>query len=256
LSEERFRAALVDSTGDDRLILYTQIARTLGLRGDFEGARRVLGEMEPELKRAGPEVRVRHALELGRTFASAAHPEDSQTHETLEFARDHYMRALRLAEETGLDGLAIDAVHMLAFVDTAPADQLKWGRKALAISLASSQPAANRWEASIRNNVGYALHQLGRYDEALEEFQRALALREAGTNRQATNVAHWMVAWTLRSMGKTNEALAIQLRLEEQNQLDGKPSPYVFEELEHIYSALGDETRAKAYAALRAGLPK
>ena len=37
--------------------------------------------------------------------------------------------------------LAIDAVHMLAFVDTAPMDQLKWGEEALAIALSSSQPA-------------------------------------------------------------------------------------------------------------------
>jgi tetratricopeptide (TPR) repeat protein len=256
LSEARFKAALADASGDDRLILSTQIARAHGLRCDFEGARHVLGEMEPQLQGASPEVRARHALELGRTFASAVHPQDSQTRETLEFARDHYMRALRIAEETGLDGLAIDAIHMLAFVDTAPSDQLKWGRKALAVSLASTQSAATRWEASIRNNVGYALHQLGRFDEALDEFELALALREAGTNRQAINVAHWMVAWTLRSMGRTAEALEIQLCLEKEYEQEGKPSPYVFEELEHLYQAMGDETRAKAYAKRREALRK
>jgi tetratricopeptide (TPR) repeat protein len=256
LSEQRFQAALADASGEDRLILYTQIARTHGLRCDFEGARQVLGEMEPQLQQAGPEVRARHALELGRTFASATHPLDSQTLETREFARDHYMRALRIAEEAGLDGLAIDAIHMLAFVDTAPPDQLKWGRKALAVSLASTQPAATRWEASIRNNVGYALHELGRFDEALDEFERALALREAGTNQEATHVAHWMVAWTLRSMGRTTEALEIQLRLEQQYERDGKPSRYVLEELEHIYQALGDEEKATAYAKRREALPK
>lgn len=36
VSEQRFRAALASSTGDDALnSLQTQIARTCGLRGDF-----------------------------------------------------------------------------------------------------------------------------------------------------------------------------------------------------------------------------
>jgi hypothetical protein len=38
-SEQRFRAALESTRGDDALILQTQIARTHGLRGDFARAR-------------------------------------------------------------------------------------------------------------------------------------------------------------------------------------------------------------------------
>jgi len=72
-SEQRFRAALATASGDDALILQTQIARTYGLRGDFETARRILHEIEPRLATAGAEARVRHALEIGRTYASAAH---------------------------------------------------------------------------------------------------------------------------------------------------------------------------------------
>ena len=33
--------------------------------------------------------------------------------------------ALKIAKNTHLDGLAIDAIHMLAFVDTPPIEQLK-----------------------------------------------------------------------------------------------------------------------------------
>lgn len=106
---------------------------------------------------AGLQAQVRYHLELGRAYASAAHPKDRLSEEAKPQARQSYGRALELARAARLDDLAIDAIHMFAFVDTAPADQLKWGRAALDVALASRQPEARRLEASIRNNVGYAL---------------------------------------------------------------------------------------------------
>jgi tetratricopeptide (TPR) repeat protein len=137
---------------------------------------------------------------------------------------------------------------MLAFVDTDPADQLKWGREALGVVERSSQPAARRWEASLRNNVGYALHRLGRYDEALAEFRKALLLREAAADPWATHVARWMVAWTLRAMGRVDEALEIQLALERERAGAGAPDPKVFEELALLYRAKGDAAAAQRYS--------
>jgi tetratricopeptide (TPR) repeat protein len=256
LSEQRFRSALASATGDDALILQSQIARTYGLRGDFTKAREILESLEPRLLVAGPEARVRHALELGRTYASAAHPPQSQTAEAKERARAAYLRALEIARRGQLDGLAIDALHMLAFVDTDPADQLKWGQQALAVAEASSQPAAKNWEASLRNNVGYALHQLGRFDEALAQFRQAVVLRERGKDAEATRAAHWMVAWTLRALHRTDDALAIQLRLERECEAAGAPDPYVLEELELLYREKGDEARAGQYAKRRKALAK
>lgn len=249
VSEQRFRAALASARGDDVLILQTQIARTYGLRGDFRRAREILNDMQ--LENAGAEPRIRHALELGRTYASAAHPKESQTPEAKARARALYVHAFELARKEKFDALAIDAIHMLGFVDTAPADQLKWAQEALALVETSSQPAAKRWEASLRNNAGYALHQLGRYEEALRQFKQAVVLRERGTDAQATRVAHWMVAWTLRAMGRVDEALEIQLRLEREGDAAGKPDPYVFGELEHLYRAKGDERRAAEYSNRR-----
>jgi tetratricopeptide (TPR) repeat protein len=248
LSEQRFRAALADATGDDALILRTQIARSQGLRQDFEGARQTLQAIAASMGTAGAEAQVRYHLERGRTFASATHPPALRTPENLQLARQAFERALELARAAQLDGLAIDAIHMFAFVDPAPADQLRWGEAALAIALTSSQPAAQRWEPSIRNNVGYALHQLGRYDAALGQFQQALALREQGTNRQATFVARWMVAWTLRSLGRNDEALRIQLQLEQEADAAGQADEHVFKELEALYQAIGDAAKARHYA--------
>ncbi len=247
VSEQRFRAALLTASADDALILRTQIARSLGLRRDFERAREELRAVAKELDRAGAEARTRYFLELGRTYASAAHPAELQTPQASELARSAYRQAIELARTASLDGLAIDAIHMMAFVDTGAADQLTWAEEALRIVESSTQPAARRWEASIRNNLGHALHQLGRYDEALVQLRQAVAIRERGTSAEATRTAHWMVARTLRAMGRVDEALQIQLRLEREADLAGKPDHYVFEELRLLYASKGEPDRARHY---------
>ena len=140
---------------------------------------------------------------------------------------------------------------MLAFVDTDPADQLAWGLRALAVLEGSAQPAARRWEGSLRNNVGSALHQQGRYAEALAQFELALAFRERVGDAEPIRVARWMVAWTLRALGRLDEALAMQLRLERECEAAGAPDPYVFEELEILYRARNETTRADTYAERR-----
>ena len=247
VSEQRFRAALLTASADDALILRTQIARSLGLRRDFERAREELRAVAKELDRAGAEARTRYFLELGRTYASAAHPAELQTPQASELARSAYRQAIELARTASLDGLAIDAIHMMAFVDTGAADQLTWAEEALRIVESSTQPAARRWEASIRNNLGHALHQLGRYDEALVQLRQAVAIRERGTSAEATRTTHWMVARTLRAMGRVDEALQIQLRLEREADLGGKPDHYVFEELRLLYASKGEPDRARHY---------
>lgn len=262
VSEQRFRAALDHASGDDRLILMTQIARTHGLRKDFDSARAVLQQVEPSLPTAGPEVRTRYFLELGRSWASHTHTDagEAVTDDAKQRARKGFQSALDSAQRARLDGLAIDAIHMFAFIDTAPEQQLHWGQQALAVVESSSQPAAERWEASVRNNIGYALHQLGRYDQALAQFQTAVTLREQRERRgegtaEATRTAWWMVAWTLRALKRPVEALAIQLRLDREADAAGEPDPFVYEELALLLKASGDDERAAAYEAKRKALP-
>jgi tetratricopeptide (TPR) repeat protein len=251
LSEQRFRAALSTASADEALILQTQIARTYGIRRDFTKAQEILVSIETEIRNASMEAQVRYYLELGRTYASATHPSESQTPEAKELARSAYTKALELAQSGKLDSLAIDALHMMTVVDRAPEDQLKWNRQALALMQASSQPDARKWEGSLRNNTGYALHLLGRFEEALAEFKLALAARERDGDARTIRIAHWMIAWTLRALGRLDEALEIQLRLEKECEAAGEPDPYVFEELEHLYRALKDNDRAGFYADRR-----
>jgi tetratricopeptide (TPR) repeat protein len=251
VSEERFRALLASAVGDDALILQTQIARTYGLRRDFARAQQLLADLEPHLPHAGEEARVRYDLELGRTYVSATHPPESQTAAARELARAAFLRAADLAQQGQLDSLAIDALHMMTFVDTTPEEQVAWNRKAMALMQTSSQPEAHKWAGALHNNTGYALHLLGRYDDALAEFKLALAAHEAGGNARNIRIAQWMVAWTFRALGRLQEAIEIQLRLEKECAEAGEPDPYVFEELELLYAALGDQGKSEMYAARR-----
>jgi tetratricopeptide (TPR) repeat protein len=254
LSEQRFRAELQNAGGDDALILHTQIARSFGLRGEFDRTRAHLRSIEPQLARAGAEPRVRYALEMGRSYVSAAHRAAAITAEDRARAAALFRQAAAAARQANLDGLAVDALHMQVFVETDPAAQLRWNEEALALAQASTQPDAKRWEASLRNNIGYALHSQGRYQEALAHFEQAVTLRARGTDAEALRVAHWMVAWTLRSLGRVDEALALQLRLERECDDAGAPDPYVFEELEALYRARGDQPKVEHYAARRLAL--
>jgi len=257
LSEERFRAALATAQGDDALVLKTQIARSWGLRREFERARQVLAEVEPALKTSGAEAQVRYWLELGRTYSSATHDDASQTDDVKRRARSAYDNALAIAKSAKLDSLAIDTLHMYAFVDRNPVEEIKWVDQGLAILQASTQPDAKDWEASLRNNRGYALQQLKRYDEALAEFKLSLAAREKQGRPRGIRIAHWMIANTYRLMGRLDEAREIQLRLEREWDADKEPDPYVFEELEAIFKAQGNAERAAHYAArLKASQPK
>lgn len=251
ISEERFRSMLVTASADDALILHTQIARSYGLRGDFVQARQILSGIEPQIQNASAEAKVRYHLELGRTYSSATHTPESQTAEIRELARSAYLRAFELAQRAKLDSLAIDALHMMAFVDTAPEAQVKWNHKAIALMQSSSQQDARKWAGSLHNNTGYALHLLGRYDDALAEFDLALAAHEQDGNPQKIRIAYWMIAWTLRALGRLNEAVEIQLRLEKEWDEAGEPDPYVFEELELLYQALNNKEKAEFYAARR-----
>jgi tetratricopeptide (TPR) repeat protein len=115
---------------------------------------------------------------------------------------------------------------------------------------ASSNPEAKKWEASLRNNLGYGLHGLGRYEEALEQFRLALEAREKQGEITNIRVAHWMIAWTFRAMKRYEQALEIQLRLERENDAGGTPDVYVYEELVELFEAINNPSEAARYRQL------
>ena len=240
-SEAAFREAMRDThDSDDVLTLKTQIARSLGLRARFDEAHAVLDEVEPQLTAAGPEPRVRYLLERGRAYRSA---------KLAERSRPLFAEAAELAATAHLDGLRIDALHMVALVEPTPAAQLRANEQALETAIASSNPAARGWEASLANNIGMSLHDLGRDEEALASFQRALVARQHLGQVREIRIGRWMIAWTLRILKRSDEALVDLRGLEADFAAGGEEDGFVFEEIAENLASLGRHDEARPYFA-------
>ncbi|GAB3771015.1 tetratricopeptide (TPR) repeat protein [Nocardioides ginsengisegetis] len=216
-SEQRFRAEAEAADPEDRLVLMTQVARALGLQEKYDEGHAVLDDLSP----TEDEVAVRIVLERGRLFRSAGSPDE---------ARPSFEAAVATASQAGLEALHVDALHMLALVAD-PAEQLAVNERALAVARNASDPAARDWDASLLNNIGMVHADAGRWGEALDAFEQALAARERIGVETRTRTARWMVAWALRNLGRTEEALAMQRALKADLEAAGQHDPYVDEEL-------------------------
>ncbi len=196
VSESRFREALADASGEEGLVLRTQLARSLGLQNSFDECSAELDSVDAAVASADPAVtplvRIHLALERGRQLRSSGQGEQSD-------------------------------------------------------------PRARRWIGSVANNLGWTLHEAGRFDDAQIQFVRALRAREEQGEAEPIRIGRWTVARGLRSLGRHEEALAIQWELRATGPEDG----YVEEELAEVLLALGRTEEAgphfaRAYALLSA----
>lgn len=244
-SEQVFRAALGTARADDALILRSQIARTYSLRGQYDEAHRELDALQPALLSAGAEARVRALLERGRTWRSSGQAQRAQP---------LFQQAFDLADQTRLQALAGDALHMLA-LSAGPLDErIRWNRRTADYALASDDPKARYWAGPALNNLGSDLRDAKRLPESLQAFQEALQAFERMGRAPAVRVARWQVAHVLRLLGRHDEALAGQLALERDNEAAGAPDGFVFDELAVLHDSLGDAARAQHYRALRGAM--
>ncbi len=236
-SEARFRSLLVQAQGDDRLELLTQIARTFSLRGNFAEAHKLLDEVESQLASAGPAPRVRYLLERGRSYNSAG---------DRERAKPLFVEAWTIASANGLDGLAVDAAHMVPIVVTGP-EGADWTRRGVELARRSSDPKARGLLPALLNNHAWNLHDDGRYSEALAIFREAEVAWLATGRQPQGRIARWSVARCLRSLGRYDEALAVQRALEKEWATAGSADGFVFEELAELLEATGKPDEAKPY---------
>lgn len=238
-SEQRFVEELTRLTSPHaRAELLTQIARARGLQRRFDDANATLDEVEA-MGDLPAFVRVRLLLERGRVLNSSGKREG---------ARPLFEQACELAARHDEDDLAVDAAHMVAI--TCDGDEaMQWNLKALAMAEASRCPRARRWAGSLHNNLGWTLHPMGRYDEALAHFEAALAARIEQRDEEQIGIARWCVARCLRSMRRLDEALNIQRELLREQEQRGTTSGYVFEELGECLLELGRAEEAKPWFA-------
>ncbi len=233
-SETRFREALEGSEGNARLELLTQVARTHSLRRQFEEAHRILDGMEPGLRGAGPRPRIRWHLERGRTFNSAG---DKAR------AREHFLEAVAQAEGAREEGLAVDAVHMVAITHAGTEAGIEWNRRGLSLARGSADAKAQALVAAMLNNQAWDLHELGRYEEALAVFREAERAWTGRGRPEQVRIAKWSVARCLRSLGRHEEALAIQRALKREHEAQGTEDRFVDEEIAENLEALGRAPR-------------
>ena len=240
-TESKFRAVLANvETLDDpsyHAELLTQIARAQGLQRQFDEAHRTLDEAAAMIDGDMHRAKVRWLLERGRVFNSSGSADN---------AKPLFVEAWESASRQDIDGLAVDAAHMVAVVEVSEA-ALKWNHKALDLANSSYDPEAQRWKSSLCNNIGWSHHSNGDYDKALTCFERALQHRQPEGKADDIRVAQWCVARCLRSLERVEEALAIQRELEDQTADTENPDGYVYEELAECLYALGRIDEAKPY---------
>ena len=243
-SETRFRTEAARHAPGSREAAEaaTQIARALGLQRRFADADRTLDAVKLTLARQPPRVRVRYLLERGRRDNSSASPGKA-------FA--WFEQALIASADDALPGAdfyRVDALHMLAIA--APASrQLALNLRALAAADAAQDARTRGWRAPLLNNLGWTMHERGDYPAALAYWRDALAAFEAKGDVRSTRIARWTVARGLRSVGRLDEAEAIQRALADELDAAHAPDGYVFEELAEIAVARGDRSAAQPWAA-------
>ena len=243
-SEARFREACDKATHiGDQMELRTQVARAQGLQRKFDAAHATLNEIEASLAAHEPpsaEAQVRRILERGRVFNSSG---------CKDRARELFEQAIHAARQTGNDHLAIDAMHMVAIVSSVD-ESLRWNVEALKVAESSALPRARQWRGSLHNNIGWSLHDAGRFDDALTHFERALECRTEVGRTGDIHSARWCIARCLRSLGHAQEALEMQLSLLTQKNGQGtEDDGYIHEELGECMLAKGRTHEAAIHFA-------
>lgn len=233
-TESKFRS-LLDTLTDPLEIaeLRTQIARTYGLRKQFDACDTELDLAEPTVEGTSTRANVRYFLERGRRWNSSGFPADAVT---------WFERARALAAQVGEVGLEIDAIHMLAIADGERA--MDWNLLALAKAEQSEDPRGRRWLASLYNNIGWTHFENGDIEAALDLFVKAVPIREAMGNEVNLRTAQWCVARTLRELGRIQEAKDMMVNLHAAEP-DGE---FTNQEMALLLSAEGKREEAKPFA--------
>ena len=165
----------------------TQLARVAGLRGRFDEGDRLLDGVTEE----SPRVRIRVDLERGRLRRSSGDE---------EAALPLFETAYAAAIAAGEGWLAGDAAHMCALAAPDREGFVTWTTRGL--ELAERSEAAAYWAGPLLNNLGWEHFDAGEHEQALEAFERALAVRERDPdNLAALEAAREAVAEARRALG-------------------------------------------------------
>lgn len=241
-TEAKFRELLPKAEkGKDKeyyIELLTQLARTQSLQRKFDEAHEILDKAMKMLKPEHIVPRIRFMLERGRTYNSS---------KVYDKARELFLAAYMQADKYEEENLAIDAVHMLGIVDK-DEESLKWNELAIQMAEDTEDEKARGWLGSLYNNTGWTYHDMGEYDKALELFERNVIWHTERKSGMQLYIAKWSVARCLRSLGRTEEALKMQMDLRgKDSEMYSCEDGYNSEEIAECMYALGRAEEAKPY---------
>jgi tetratricopeptide (TPR) repeat protein len=241
-SERRLQELLASEPDDGaRAEVLTQLARVSGLRGDFDEGESLIEQAEAAAG-ANAAARVRIDLERGRLRRSSG---DTAA------ALPLFESAFEAARTAGEGFLAADAAHMAALAATDRKGFVAWTKRG--IDLAEEDVGARYWLGPLLNNLGWEHFEAGEHDEALDAFERALAVRERDPgNADGLRLAHYAVAKALRAPGRAYAAVEHAKWAVESAKSEGNPDGWYHEELAEAYAAAGraEDARLHALAAI------
>jgi tetratricopeptide (TPR) repeat protein len=238
-SEERFRARLDAASGTGRAELLTQLARVEGLRGDFEAGERLADEADA-LAGESEVARARVDLERGRLRRSSGNT---------EAALPLFESAYAISLEARAYFIAADAAHMAALAVQGHDGFVAWTERGVA--LAEEHAGASYWLGPLLNNLGWEHYEAGRYADALDAFERALAARQRDPrNADGLALARYAVGKALRALGHPEEAIPHLELAVAWAESTGMPDGWYHEELAEEYAAVDRAGDASAQAVL------
>lgn len=218
--------------------LLTQVARTEGLQMKFDDAHKTLDRAMKLIKADHIRPRIRYMLERGRVYNSS---------KVYDKAKELFLAAYQQAVKYNEDNLTVDAAHMMGIVEKAE-ESLKWNEVAMKHAEYSKDENAKKWLGSLYNNTGWTYHDMGDYNKALELFERNVIWHSERNTKQGLSIAKWCAARTLRSLGRTEEALDKQIELSAfNNELGLGEDGYNSEEIAECLLALNRGDEAKHY---------
>ncbi len=218
--------------------LLTQIARTEGLQRKFDEAHVILDKAMKMIKAAHIRPRIRYMLERGRAYNSS---------KVFDKAKELFLGAYQQAVKYNEDNYAIDAAHMMAIVEHGGESQ-KWNEDAIKLAEKTKDEHARGWLGTLYQNTGYNYHEMKEYDKAMDIFEKFAAWCTERNQKKRLAIARWFIGRTLRSMGRTEEALKNQLELKQWHQEEKlDEAGYVSEEIGECLLLLGRAEESKEY---------
>lgn len=149
------------------------------------------------------------------------------------------------AGRTGIEGLAVDAAHMVAITLAGSGESFPWTERGIDLARRSSDPKARALLPALLNNMAWDLHDLGRFAEALPIFEQAQQAWSERSRPPQIRIARWSVAHCLRSLGRNSEALAILRAIESELASEGARDAKVDEEIAANLAMLAEPPKAE-----------